>query len=591
SKRMLLVGNAGMGKSCISKEFLRTWAEGKNDHYRCIIYLTFQELNLIEQEISVKELLEEKCEFLFSVLTLENPDDLLIILDGLDEFKYDLNFDNQSSRNDVDTPFPISVLISKLITKDLLPAINVMVTTRWNFVSNLEKYFTFVCVIKGFDDQQIKQYFDHFCEDQSESIYDFIKKNNLSDFASVPLYSFMLRQIIKNHVTSKKALKNLKTSSRFMIQFLKSCLGNNVKDRRRFHIKEPATEKNMEDSVRQLGEISYKNLLSGQLTVNANDLKKHGLSEKDLTKKFSCFFHKKHPDGKHFEYRHTMIKEMFAAFYCAHVVRDDELKECLDAWVRGIIPPSAKSKLLSDVTADHKLLLENFTRLFMGFLSIGNSSSLHDDRGTLKGPIKKNLIEWFQDWLQEDLSSDDFLNLLHYVFELQDSDVAQSVSVYIKNIILFNKPLGAIDVQALCFSLKENKLEKLNLTLCELGDKGMEQLRDIITNSITRNLLRWCLLVGFFCIKLSSAFKPRSLCTSVEIRLSSNKLSEKGGATLSEILQDPKCAIEKLIIGTNHLGPVGAKHLWKALEKNSILKTLHVYDNDIEDEGTATMVE
>nr|XP_014348507.1 PREDICTED: NACHT, LRR and PYD domains-containing protein 9B-like [Latimeria chalumnae] len=255
-----------------------------------------------------------------------------------------------------------------------------------------------------------------------------------------------------------------------------------------------------------------------------------------------------------------MIKEMFAAFYCAHVVRDDELKECLDAWVRGIIPPSAKSKLLSDVTADHKLLLENFTRLFMGFLSIGNSSSLHDDRGTLKGPIKKNLIEWFQDWLQEDLSSDDFLNLLHYVFELQDSDVAQSVSVYIKNIILFNKPLGAIDVQALCFSLKENKLEKLNLTLCELGDKGMEQLRDIITN-----------------------------CKNV--MLSSNKLSEKGGATLSEILQDPKCAIEKLIIGTNHLGPVGAKHLWKALEKNSILKTLHVYDNDIEDEGTATMVE
>uniref|UniRef100_H3AQ88 NACHT domain-containing protein n=1 Tax=Latimeria chalumnae TaxID=7897 RepID=H3AQ88_LATCH len=531
SKRMLLTGNAGMGKSCISKELLRTWAEGKNYHYKCIIYLTFQELNSIEQEISVKELLERKCKSLFSVLTLKTPDELLIILDGLDEFKYDLKLDNQHLGSNVDTSVPISVLVSKLITGDLLPDVDIMVTARWNVVNNLEKYFTCVFVIQGFDDQQIKQYFDHFYEgsNQSKNIYDFIKKNKVSHFASVPLYSFVLHQIIINHsVAPENSLKNLSTCSRVLIQFLKSCLGNVLKDRKSFHIKEPATEENREEFVRGLGELSYKSLLSGKLTVNAENLKECGLSEKILREYFSSFFCMKPLDGSSFEYRHTTMKEMLAACYCAHVVRDDELKECLDAWVRGIIPQRVTSNLLSDVTTHHKLQLENFSRLFMGFLSAGNSSKLfsdaetssgfQSDTATLKDTTRNVLVEWFQDWLQEEPVEpppDDCLNFLHCIFELQDSDVVKRVSNHIKNINLFNKPLSAIDVQALHFTLKENNLEKLDLRLCELGDRGVEQLRDIIVN-----------------------------CKTVFV--SSNKLSEKSGETFSEILKDPDCAIEEL---------------------------------------------
>nr|XP_014351369.1 PREDICTED: protein NLRC3-like [Latimeria chalumnae]XP_014351370.1 PREDICTED: protein NLRC3-like [Latimeria chalumnae]XP_014351372.1 PREDICTED: protein NLRC3-like [Latimeria chalumnae]XP_014351373.1 PREDICTED: protein NLRC3-like [Latimeria chalumnae] len=567
---MLLVGNAGMGKSCISKEFLRTWAEGKNDHYKCIIYLTFQELNSIEQDISIKELLERECESLSSVLTLKNPDDLLIILDGLDEFKYDLNFDNQPLRNDVDTSFPISALVSKLISKDLLPDVDIMVTARWNVVSNLEKYFTCMFVIQGFDDQQIKQYFSHLCENknESESICDFIKKKNMSDFASVPLYSFMLPQIIKNYLdTSEISLRNLNTNSRFLIQFVKSCLENVLKHRKSLYenstvveMTEPAIQKNMEDLVIQLGELSYEILLSGEKTVNAKDLEKHSLSEKILTEYFPYFFCMKHVNESSFEYRHTTVKEILAAFYCACVVRDDELKECLNAWVRGVIPPSAKSKLLSDVTSHHKLQLENFTRLFMSFLSTGNNIQLLGDTAMQKNTTREVLIEWFQDWLQEDLCPDDCLNLLYYIFELQDPVVTQRVSAYMKNIKLFNKPLSAIDVQALRFSLKESKLEELDLRLCELGDKGVEQLKKIITNCKT-------------------------------VLVSSNKLSEKSGETFNEILKDPDCAIEELSFGTNDLGPVGVRSLWKALESNRTLKTLRVYDNDINDEGTETLVQ
>uniref|UniRef100_H3AM29 NACHT domain-containing protein n=1 Tax=Latimeria chalumnae TaxID=7897 RepID=H3AM29_LATCH len=549
SKRMLLLGNAGMGKSCFSKEFMRTWAEGKNDHYKCIIYLMFQELNSIEQDISIKELLERKCKSLFSVLKLKNPDELLIILDGLDEFKYDLDLDNRPSGSDVDTPFHISVLVSKLIARDLLPDADVMVTAPWNFLNKLEKYFTCVFVLKGFDDQQIKQYFDHFLEDsnQSQKIYDFIKNNNISDFASVPLYSFILHQIIKNLVTFENSLKNLNTCSQFLTHFLKTCLGNILKARKNFCVDatvDSVKEENLETFVKQLGELSYRSRLCGQLTAKVADLKKCGLSEEKLTEYFSYFFCKKHSNGNSFEYLHPTVQEMFAAFYCACVVRDDELRECLNAWVRGIVPQNVESKLLFGVTADYKLQLENFTRLFMGFLSIGSYSSLHSDTATLKGTTREILIKWFQDWLRE-FPPDNCLKLLHYIFELQDFDVAKRVSECINHINLCNKPLGAMDVKALHFSLKESKLKELDLRLCELEDKDVKQLKDILVNFTTRTLLIFdrinvqacCSNVGTICSKKT---------VILDLTLRSNKLNEESGKILSEVLQTPECVIEVL---------------------------------------------
>ncbi|XP_014348501.1 NACHT, LRR and PYD domains-containing protein 12-like [Latimeria chalumnae] len=580
SKRIILVGKAGMGKTYFSEEFLRNWVEGRTHRYKCIIYLTFRELNSIEYEISIKELLEAKCESLSSVLTLKNPDDLLIILDGLDEFKYNLNCDLQSSRSDVDSSFPVHDLVSKLITKNLLPNVDVMVTAPWTFLNKLDQYFTCMVVIQGFDDQQMKQYFDYLCKHklQSESICGSIKKNNISHLASVPLYSFMLHQIMKNGSTlSQSSVKNINTCSRLLIQFLKSCLGYSLKEGKSIFEKlttvmmaKPAIKQNPEDFIRRLGKLSYNSLLSGQLTVNAEALKKYGLSEKILNKYFSSFFYKKHSNGSSFEYCHATIKEMFAAFYCARVVRDDELKECLDAWVRGIIPPSIKSNLLFHVTTHHRFQLKHFTRLFMGFLSAadssrlfsdaGRSSSLQSDTATLKDTTRDVLVRWFQRWLQNDLRAEDCLNLLHYIFELQDPDLTKRVSKYIKWINMCTKPLSAIDVQALRFSLKESKLEELDLRFCELGDKGVEQLRDILVN---------CKIV----------------------QLWSNKLSEKSGEILSEILQTPECAIEVLSIGNNNLGPVGVQYLWKALESNQTLRTLCVCGNDIQSKGTETLVQ
>nr|XP_014348506.1 PREDICTED: uncharacterized protein LOC106704914 [Latimeria chalumnae] len=414
-----------------------------------------------------------------------------------------------------------------------------MVTAPWNFLNKLEEYFTCVFLIKGFDEEEMKEYFSHFCENssQSEKIHDFIKKNNISDFVSVPLYSFMLHQI-ENLITSESSVKNMNTCSRFLLQFLKSCLGSFLKDREGFQenvtaveIKEAAIEKKMEDLIR-LGEISYRNLLCGQLIVNTDDLKKHGLSEKFLTECCSCFFYKKHPQDNSFECRHVIIKEMFAALYCAYSVRDDELKECLDAWVRGIIPENAKCNLLSDVTIHHRLQLENFTRLFMGFLSTGNYSSLHSDSVTLKDTTREVLIQWFKDWLQEPLPPEDCLNFLHYIFELQDPVVTKRVSDWgVKEINLCKKPLNAIDIRALHFSLKESKLEKLALRVCKLEDKDVEQLRDIILNC------------------------------------------------------------KRIRVGSNELKSVGVAYLWEALESNQTLKTLRVYDNNINDEGTETLVQ
>ncbi|XP_029471380.1 protein NLRC3-like isoform X2 [Rhinatrema bivittatum] len=568
SRRMLLVGDAGMGKSCLCKKLLQKWAAGvKKLLYKCIIYITFSELNSIKQSMSVRKLLESKCQELSSILTdLLNTKDVLIILDGLDDFKYDVK-DTQSSGNcDIDTPLDTEILIANIIEKKLLGKTDILLTSRLDSVSNIRKHFKHTFIMHGFTNDQIHQYYEKFSLNKATAdiIYQMIKEQELLCLVSFPFLSSILCDTLVNSSREqgcKKYKGKLATFSKIVVSLLQNCLRNILSNENKNY----STVLNIEDQERekitgiihQVTEISYRNLIHGVEIMMRKDLE-----DKSFLKEFLSEHLLKARSDDNFEYRHANIRDMFAALHCVWEIQgEEELIECLNAWVFGEIPPHPKNtSLLQGITAEHKSKFKNFIRFFMGLLTYQSVDSLFSDPPSLSSDIRQSLCSWFQNWIEKSCTGTSLLNLCHCIFELHDAPLTKDLSSCFKTVNLLNTPLDSVDIRALKYSLETSKLEKADLRLCKLRNEGLEQLQTIITN-----------------------------CRNVMV--SSNNLTKESGRTLAHILQDPYCGIESLSLGTNKLETAGVKHLWKALEQNHSLQFLYLYDNDITDESTASMAE
>ncbi|KAJ1162667.1 hypothetical protein NDU88_003134 [Pleurodeles waltl] len=584
SERMLITGDAGIGKSCFSKGLLKQWASGQNDLcYECIIYMTLNELNTIKEKISARSLVEKKCPELSAVLTeLLVKDKVLIILDGLDEFNHELE-DNSPPNNtcdiDIDTPLDISTLISKVISKELLPNTNVLVTSQLSSVCKILEHFTSTFILEAFNEDQVKEYCEKFMpmDSISTSILDFIHKHNLSSLASIPLLSNTLCHVYKNgDCTQNKG--SLTTSSRLMFSLLQISVKATLTETG--HIDQAMPEKfevpeNIQNTIHHLCKVSYENLISGVQDIKKKDLEVHNnvISELQQTKekeKVDCsqteallknlseFFFKGDIKGDKLEYRHASIRDMFAALYCVMQIQGEtELEKFLNALVFGEMQHVSSVPLLHKLTSDHWKRCQNFIRFFLGLLSYKNNSLLSQPL-SLSKDRKVFLKYWFQDWIEKNPRKIQFFNLMHCAFELQDPDLREDISYSIESINLFNIPLNSLDMEALCYCCQNSTFKVMDLRLCELRDTTLEQLRTI-------------------------------MCMCKDVILSSNKLSEKSGEILGSILGDEKCAIEKLSLGTNFLANSGTKHIFKGLETNRSLQILYLTDNNINDLGTVSM--
>ena len=98
-KRILVTGKAGIGKTLFCQKLVRDWADEKlfqsQSHFKFVYLLTFRQLNLLENvQLSLQELLNCSTvldnssnidDSLFEYI-VNHPEELLIIIDGYDEY-------------------------------------------------------------------------------------------------------------------------------------------------------------------------------------------------------------------------------------------------------------------------------------------------------------------------------------------------------------------------------------------------------------------------------------------------------------------------------------------------------------------------
>ena len=215
NKNILIVGRPGIGKTLCCTKILRDWASNKvfhktpddKIHFDAAFFVKFRLFNAAT-DLSLRELLtrstysprNELDEEVWNYI-LENPQKVLLIFDGIDEFKDNSKIGTENKKpqfkNSVDEKMPLSALYAKLTTGKLLKGAAVLTTTRPTALSCTESIrFDKIFEILGFSSEQVEEYVTKFAEEDKEA-GDTVKRHitsniNILSLCYIPASCFII---------------------------------------------------------------------------------------------------------------------------------------------------------------------------------------------------------------------------------------------------------------------------------------------------------------------------------------------------------------------------------------------------------------
>ncbi|XP_073706226.1 protein NLRC5 [Garra rufa] len=181
SRVVMLLGQAGSGKTLLVHCLGRSWAEGSFPSIPLLFLLEFRQLNLISRDLSLKELLflyypacdddEEQSDEVFEFI-LSNPEKVCFIIDGYDEFRAKLTHPQKlKSSIDPSKPLPMTDLLSGLCNRKFLQGCTVLVTCRPRDVTDMFGSPGFItCELQGFDRLGVKEYAEHYFHKKGDEL-------------------------------------------------------------------------------------------------------------------------------------------------------------------------------------------------------------------------------------------------------------------------------------------------------------------------------------------------------------------------------------------------------------------------------------
>ncbi|XP_058647663.1 uncharacterized protein LOC131549467 [Onychostoma macrolepis] len=172
-RSVLMKGDAGAGKTVTVQKFVLDWAEEKsNTHIDYIFPIPFQKLSIIRETVKTCSFVEllQQCFENTEDLKLNDSDKIMLVFDGLNEFKLPLDFQNTKKITDINDPASVSDLLANLIMRNLLPNAQIWITSRPAAANQIpDGFIDRVTEIQGFIDLQKEEYFRKSISDQRTS--------------------------------------------------------------------------------------------------------------------------------------------------------------------------------------------------------------------------------------------------------------------------------------------------------------------------------------------------------------------------------------------------------------------------------------
>ncbi|XP_037399561.1 NACHT, LRR and PYD domains-containing protein 12-like isoform X1 [Pygocentrus nattereri] len=604
-RKVLTMGIAGVGKTVSVNKFILDWTKGEENQDISLIFpLPFRELNLKkDKKFSLIGLLNH-CFFSSKTGLKSLPEDdakVLFIFDGLDECRFPLCFGDGEEVKDIREKTSVGSLITNLINRNLLPFALIWITCRPAAAHLIPRdYVNLVTEVRGFSDEQKEAYFYNNCnQDMAVKIFSHIKKSrSLYIMCQIPVFCWISATVLQPLMGQESNKEIPTTLTGMYISFLLQ-----QKNLMKKKYSEKTRTVNAERIILKLGKLAFCNLESGSLNFYEDDLKKCGIDVSDGTV-FSgvctqIFSQQEGVSERNiFSFVHLSVQESLAALYVHH----SHYNKKRNAFKKGTFWNKLGwfNKRIQDL---HKCAVERALQsenghldLFLRFL-IG--LSLEDSQGVLTELLPnlkiragnvRDTADYIKMKLNEEMSSDRSLNLLHCLSELKDNSLTSEIQKHLNSGKLSTQELSSPEWSALVFVLlmSEETQEKFELKKYKPSDEGLRRLLPVVKNT-RRALLASCNLGINSCKDLESVLKLEN-CSLKELDLSNNDLQDSGVELLSAGLKSSHCKLEILRLALCNLGKKSCNNLESVLKlETSSLKELDISNNDLQDTGVEVL--